>query len=255
VDIITWTYIAIMCGALIVITLLALPRWRKLTRSRNQWSNIFVYAAKVGITIYMLADPRQGKILSATAFVGILSNVHDIMETWWEFRRDPSSLYLHISGRAYLTQKEIELKCKFERVTERLGLVSYGVLVACVIGLVLSHNIEDSTVGELWFMWIGFLCAMAEIVVEDDIYKIELEHAAPGSEEAVAIRTRLKKVRQRIYCISLFIASVLGTAISLEIHELASNIIIIGITGFQRWIKIQVTNALARSLPIRRSLV
>lgn len=266
---ITWTYISLMCLGLAIVTLVALPRWRQMTRSKNQWSNMFVYAAKIGIIIYALADPRQGKILSSTAFVGILSNIHDIMETWWEFRRDPGSLYLHVNDDTFLTPSEINLKEKFGRVTERLALVSYGILVSSIIGLLISHYADgqcsvlaveecESNAGEIWFMWIGFVCALVEIVVEDDIYRIEVEHILDTDgfdQRIVDQRTRLKKIRQRVYAASLFLACILGSAISVEVHEFMGNVIMVGMVGFQRWIKIQVTNSLTQNLKKRRRSV
>lgn len=268
IDVVTWSYIGLMFVGLFVVTLITLPRWRKMTRSKNQWSNMFVYSAKIGVIIYALADPRQGKILSSTAFVSILGNIHDIMETWWEFRRDPSSLYLHVNDNSILTNNEISLKEKFGRVTERLAYISYGILLSSIIGLMISHQVDgqcsvlaveecsdvecESNAGELWFMWVGFFCVLAEIVVEDDIYKIEIEHSSVFDQSIVDMRTRLKKIRQRIYAGSLFLACVLGSSIGVEVHEFMSNTIIVAMVGFQRWIKIQVTNALTQNLKKQR---
>lgn len=259
----TWAYLAIV-GVALVLAVAVLPHWYRWTRSKNQWSNLFVYAAKVGVAIYALADPRQGVILSTSAFVGVLDSIHSIMESWYEFRRTPDSLYLHLKSDI-LTEQERALKARFEEVTGKLALVSYSILLSSAIGLIISYTVAgqcsvlldadcaENVASEVWFMWVGFACSIAEASIEDDIYRIEISHADGFDQNTRVLQIYWKKIRQRVYCAALLLSCILGSAVDVRIHEFMSNAVMIAMAGFQRWIKIKITNSLAKGIVERRS--
>lgn len=278
--VVAWLYISIIIVIMIVVSLLILPKWKKLMRGKNQWNNVFMYCAKLCVLIYLLADPTQGKIFSSTAFAGIISNVYEIMEGWWEFRREPGNLFLTINRDEDLSEWQLQTKEKMKKITDKLGIISYFILLLSIIGLAISQEADGKcsilnkdlneenecayTAGEIWFIWIGLLCSVAESYIEDDIYKIEvsmlireIENSEGGEhidydKDIIKFRTFLNKIKQYLYVGSLFLVSLLGSIINIEIHEIGSNIILLIVTGFSRWIKMQVTKKLTNKLRVSK---
>lgn len=278
--VVAWLYISIILVTMIVVSFLILPKWKKLMRGKNQWNNVFMYCARLCVLIYLLADPTQGKIFSSTAFAGIISNVYEIMEGWWEFRREPGNLFLTINKDENLNEWQLQTKEKMKKITDKLGVISYFILLLSVIGLVISQeadgkcsilnkdlNEDDEctyTAGEIWFIWVGLLCSIAESYIEDDIYKIEvsvliyeIENNEDGEhidydKDIIKFRTFLNKIKQYLYVSSLFLVSLMGSIINIEIHEIGSNVILLIVSGFTRWIKMQVTKKLTKKLRVSK---